>query len=176
MRAEPPAPAAGEARLAAARDDEGLPPLLGVPPSVKDTWPVAGLPFTAGPAAFDDRTAPADAAAVGTLRAAGAVLLGTTTAAPGFGCSSCTETVFAAARSPYDLTRGAGGSSGGAAASVAAGLAAGALGSDVGGSFRIPAAACGAVGPKPSRGRTRRASPPPGQWPDRWRTPPCRRT
>ncbi|MYQ97363.1 amidase family protein, partial [Streptomyces sp. SID6139] len=116
------------------------------------TWPVAGLPFTAGSAAFDDRTAPADAAVVGTLRAAGAVLLGTTTAAE-FGCSSYTETVFATARSPYDLTRGAGGSSGGAAASVAAGLAAGALGSDGGGSVRIPAAACGVVGLKPSRGR-----------------------
>ncbi|MFZ4234223.1 amidase [Streptomyces murinus] len=146
------AAAAVEARLAAARDDEGLPPLLGVPLSVKDTWPVAGLPFTAGSAAFDDRTAPADAAVVGTLRAAGAVLLGTTTAAE-FGCSSYTETVFATARSPYDLTRGAGGSSGGAAASVAAGLAAGALGSDGGGSVRIPAAACGVVGLKPSRGR-----------------------
>ncbi|WKE72416.1 amidase [Streptomyces sp. WP-1] len=146
------AAAAVEARLAAAPDDEGLPPLLGVPLSVKDTWPVEGLPFTAGSAAFDDRTAPADAAVVGTLRAAGAVLLGTTTAAE-FGCSSYTETVFATARNPYDLTRGAGGSSGGAAASVAAGLAAGALGSDGGGSVRIPAAACGVVGLKPSRGR-----------------------
>ncbi|MFE5097018.1 amidase [Streptomyces sp. NPDC056638] len=148
------AAAAVEARLAAAGDDddEGPPPLLGVPLSVKDTWPVAGLPFTAGSAAFDDRTAPADAAVVGTLRAAGAVLLGTTIAAE-FGCSAYTETVFAAARCPYDLTRGAGGSSGGAAASVAAGLAAGALGSDGGGSVRIPAAACGVVGLKPSRGR-----------------------
>ncbi|MFJ1621564.1 amidase [Streptomyces sp. NPDC088190] len=147
------AAAAIEARLAAAGDDgEGLPPLLGVPLSVKDTWPVAGLSFTAGSAAFDDRTAPADAAVVGTLRAAGAVLLGTTTAAE-FGCSAYTETVFATARCPYDLTRGAGGSSGGAAVSVAAGLAAGALGSDGGGSVRIPAAACGVVGLKPSRGR-----------------------
>ncbi|MFF8774311.1 amidase [Kitasatospora sp. NPDC015120] len=148
------AAAAVEARLAVAGDgqDGGLPPLLGVPLSVKDTWPVAGLPFTAGSAAFDDRTAPADAAVVGTLRAAGAVLLGTTTAAE-FGCSAYTETAFATARCPDDLTRGAGGSSGGAAVSVAAGLAAGALGSDGGGSVRIPAAACGVVGLKPSRGR-----------------------
>ncbi|MFJ6618126.1 amidase [Kitasatospora sp. NPDC091335] len=145
---------AAEARLATggADDGAGLPPLLGVPLSVKDTWPVAGLPFTAGSAAFDDRIAPADAAVVGELRAAGAVLLGTTTAAE-FGCSCYTETAYATARSPYDPGRGAGGSSGGAAASVAAGLAAGALGSDGGGSIRIPAAACGVVGLKPSRGR-----------------------
>ncbi|MGW1177823.1 amidase [Kitasatospora sp. NPDC002543] len=145
---------AAEARLAAAGTEDGaaLPPLLGVPLSVKDTWPVAGLPFTAGSAAFDDRIAPADAAVVGALRTAGAVLLGTTTAAE-FGCSSYTETAHATARSPYDPTRGAGGSSGGAAASVAAALAAGALGSDGGGSVRIPAAACGVVGLKPSRGR-----------------------
>ncbi|MFE4515831.1 amidase [Kitasatospora sp. NPDC056783] len=152
---------AAEARLAAAGtgaaaggagEGAGLPPLLGVPLSVKDTWPVAGLPFTAGSAAFDDRVAPTDAAAVGALRAAGGVLLGTTTAAE-FGCSAYTETAHATARSPHDPTRGAGGSSGGAAASVAAGLAAGALGSDGGGSVRIPAAACGVVGLKPSRGR-----------------------
>ncbi|MFF2119085.1 amidase [Kitasatospora sp. NPDC058184] len=153
---------AAEARLAAAGDGAGtgtgtgngagLPPLLGVPLSVKDTWPVGGLPFTAGSAAFDDRVAPQDAAVVGALRAAGGVLLGTTTAAE-FGCSAYTETVHATARSPYDPGRGAGGSSGGAAASVSAGLAAGALGSDGGGSVRIPAAACGVVGLKPSRGR-----------------------
>ncbi|MEU3566295.1 amidase [Kitasatospora sp. NPDC006786] len=151
---------AAEARLAAAGTGGGngtgdaatLPPLLGVPLSVKDTWPVRGLPFTAGSAAFDDRIAPEDAAVVGALRAAGGMLLGTTTAAE-FGCSSYTETVHATARSPYDPGRGAGGSSGGAAASVAAGLAAGALGSDGGGSVRIPAAACGVVGLKPGRGR-----------------------
>ncbi|MFF2073127.1 amidase [Kitasatospora sp. NPDC058162] len=144
---------AAEARLAVTGEDgDGLPPLLGVPLSVKDTWPVRGLPFTAGSAAFDDRVAAEDAAVVGALRAAGGVLLGTTTAAE-FGCSAYTETVHATARSPYDPGRGAGGSSGGAAASVAAGLAAGALGSDGGGSVRIPAAACGVVGLKPSRGR-----------------------
>ncbi|MFI1584620.1 amidase [Embleya sp. NPDC020630] len=145
---------AAEERLAGAGvgDDAGLPPLLGVPLSVKDTWPVAGLPVTAGSAAFDDRIAPADAAVVAALRTAGGVLLGTTTAAE-FGCSSYTETTYATARTPYDLTRGAGGSSGGAAVSVAAGPTAGALGSDGGGSIRIPAAACRVVGLKPSRGR-----------------------
>ncbi|MFJ4184461.1 amidase [Kitasatospora sp. NPDC089509] len=131
---------------------DGLPPLLGVPLSVKDTWPVRGLPFTAGSAAFDDRIAPADATVVGALRTAGAVLLGTTTAAE-FGCSSYTETAHGTARSPYGPALGAGGSSGGAAVSVAARLAAGALGSDGGGSVRIPAAGCGVVGLKPSRGR-----------------------
>ncbi|MEV7598082.1 amidase [Kitasatospora sp. NPDC089797] len=144
---------AAEALLATAgTDHDGLPPLLGVPLSVKDTWPVRGLPFTAGSAAFDDRIATADATVVGALRTAGATLLGTTTAAE-FGCSSYTETAPGAARSPYGPALGAGGSSGGAAVSVAAGLAAGALGSDGGGSIRIPAAGCGVVGLKPSRGR-----------------------
>ncbi|MFF4773426.1 amidase [Microtetraspora fusca] len=129
-----------------------LPPLHGVPVSVKDTWPVAGLRFSAGSRAFVDRVAPVDAAVVTALREAGTVILGTTNAAE-FGCSSYTETFYGAARSPYDPARGAGGSSGGAAASVAAGLAAGALGSDGGGSVRIPAASCGIVGIKPSRGR-----------------------
>lgn len=131
---------------------EDLPPLFGVPISIKDTWPVAGLRCTAGSAAFADRMAPMDAVVVQAIRRAGAIVLGKTNAAE-FGCSSYTDTVYGLARSPYDLARSAGGSSGGAAAAVSAGLGALALGSDGGGSIRIPAACCGIVGLKPTRGR-----------------------
>ncbi|MFD9890834.1 amidase [Amycolatopsis sp. NPDC059027] len=155
-----------EGALAAAREAEALvvsgtrdlPPLCGVPVSVKDTWPVKGLRYTAGSKVFADRVAEVDAAVVTQLRRAGMVVLGKTNAAE-FGCSSYTETVFGPARNPHDLTRIAGGSSGGAAASVAAGLAPAAHGSDGGGSVRIPAACCGLVGIKPTRGRV---SPAPG--------------
>ncbi|MGC0416101.1 amidase [Embleya sp. AB8] len=150
-----------ERRVAAhggAATDGPLPALHGVPLSVKDTWPVAGLRHTAGSAVFADRVATTDAAAVAALRASGAVFLGTTTAAE-FGCSSFTETHAGPAVSPYDPTRGAGGSSGGAASAVGAGLSAAALGSDGGGSLRIPAACCGVVGFKTTRGRV---SPAPG--------------
>lgn len=130
-----------------------LPPLLGVPVPIKDLTPVAGLPFTAGSAAFAGKTADTDAAVVTLLRDAGTVLLGKTNT-PEFGLPAYTESrVGPPARTPYDLTRGAGGSSGGAAAAVAAGLAAAAHGSDGGGSIRIPASCCGVVGLKPTRGR-----------------------
>lgn len=140
-----------EDRLMTSSADE-LPPLFGVPISIKDTWPVAGLRYTAGSAAFADRVATADAAVVQAIRQAGAIVLGKTNAAE-FGCSSYTETAYGSARNPYDLRRGAGGSSGGAAVAVAAGLGSLALGSDGGGSVRIPAACCGIVGLKPTRGR-----------------------
>ncbi|WP_431959820.1 amidase [Actinacidiphila sp. bgisy160] len=130
-----------------------LPPLLGVPVPVKDLTPVAGVRFTSGSAVFADRVADRDAYLVRLLRDAGTVLTGKTST-PEFGLPAYTEgAVGPPARSPYDLARGAGGSSGGAAAAVAAGLAAAAHGSDGGGSIRIPAACCGVVGLKPSRGR-----------------------
>ncbi|MFB9924743.1 amidase [Amycolatopsis halotolerans] len=155
-----------EGALATAREAEALvrsgvrdlPMLCGVPVSVKDTCLVKGLRYTAGSKVFADRVAEVDAAVVTQLRRAGMVVLGKTNAAE-FGCSSYTETAFGAARNPHDLTRTAGGSSGGAAASVAAGLAPAAHGSDGGGSVRIPAACCGLVGIKPTRGRV---SPAPG--------------
>lgn len=129
------------------------PPLLGVPVPVKDLTPVAGLPFTSGSAVFADRTARHDAALVTHLRDAGTVMLGKTNT-PEFGLPAYTESrVGPPARTPWDLSRGAGGSSGGAAASVAAGLAPAAHGSDGGGSIRIPASCCGVVGLKPTRGR-----------------------
>ena len=128
-------------------------PLLGVPCPIKDLAMVAGLPFEAGSAALAGNVAEAYEGVVVRLRRAGTVCVGKTTT-PEFGFPCYTEPdVAAPARTPWDLTRSAGGSSGGAAAAVAAGLVPIAHGGDGGGSIRIPAAACGLVGLKPSRGR-----------------------
>lgn len=130
-----------------------LPPLLGVPIPVKDLSAVAGVRFTLGSAALADRVAETDSGVARLLREAGTVLLGKTNT-PEFGLNAYTESLVGPpARTPYDLSRGAGGSSGGAAAAVAAGLAPAAHGSDGGGSLRIPASCCGLVGFKPTRGR-----------------------
>src|SRR6266571_3472968 len=95
----------------------------------------------------------ADPTALPPLAAAGAVLTGKT-ATPEFGLPCYTETAIGPpARTPWDLSRSAGGSSGGAGAAVAAGLAPAAQGSDGGGSIRIPSSVCGLFGIKPSRGR-----------------------
>jgi amidase len=130
-----------------------LPPLTGVPIPIKDLNMVAGVRMTMGSTLFQDNIADQDDYAVGALRAAGIVITGKT-ATPEFGLPCYTETkIGPPARTPWDLTRSAGGSSGGAAAAVAAGLAPAAQGSDGGGSIRIPASVCGLFGIKPTRGR-----------------------
>ena len=130
----------------------GARPLLGVPLSIKDLFDVAGARTTFGSLAHDPRPAAEDSPAVARLREAGAVFLGKTNTAE-FGQSATTETLVGPpARNPWDPGRTAGGSSGGAAASVGAGLALAALGSDGGGSIRIPAAFCGLFGLKPTHG------------------------
>ncbi|MFD6448345.1 amidase [Promicromonospora sp. NPDC060204] len=136
---------------------EGTPPpsgsLWGLPTGDKDLWNRAGVPTGFGSRAFAGLP-PAEESdeIVQVLDDAGIVSLGKT-AAPELGFPAYTEPVGAApARTPWDLGRGAGGSSGGAAAAVAAGLLPFAPGSDGGGSIRIPAAACGVVGLKPTRG------------------------
>ncbi|GGO80983.1 amidase [Wenjunlia tyrosinilytica] len=147
--------ALAEARRAQRRLREGgpLPPLLGVPLPVKDLTPVEGVRLTYGSGVFADHVADIDTRLVELLREAGTVMLGKTST-PEFGLPAYTEPGFAPpARTPYDLSRGAGGSSGGAAAAVATGLAPAAHGSDGGGSIRIPASCCGLVGLKTSRGR-----------------------
>ena len=102
---------------------------------------------------FQDNVADQDDYVVAALRGAGIVITGKT-ATPEFGLPCYTETrIGPPARTPWDLTRSAGGSSGGAAAAVAAGLAPAAQGSDGGGSIRIPSSACGLFGIKPTRGR-----------------------
>lgn len=127
--------------------------LWGLPTGDKDLWNRAGVPTGFGSRAFADLP-PAEESdeIVRILDAAGIVSLGKT-ATPELGFPAYTEPVDAPpARTPWDLTRGAGGSSGGAAAAVAAGMLPFAPGSDGGGSIRIPAAACGVVGLKPTRG------------------------
>lgn len=127
--------------------------LLGVPVPVKDLNMVKDVPFTLGSAAYDDFKGFGDDHVVTFLREAGTILLGKTNT-PEFGLPCYTENAVAPpARTPWDLTRSAGGSSGGAAAAVAAGLAPIAQGSDGGGSIRIPSSVCGLFGIKPTRGR-----------------------
>ncbi|HLV04577.1 amidase [uncultured Georgenia sp.] len=135
------------------QDREDLPPFLGVPVPVKDLTMVAGQPFEMGSAAFRGNIAPADDGVTIRLREAGTLMVGKTTT-PELGLPPYTEPdVAPPARSPWDPRRSAGGSSGGAAAAVAAGIVPAAHASDGGGSIRIPAAACGLVGLKSTRGR-----------------------
>ncbi|MGV8884158.1 MAG: amidase [Microbacteriaceae bacterium] len=127
-------------------------PLWGIPLGDKDLSRRAGVRTTFGSRLFADYVPDVSDEIVEVLDAAGGVSLGKTNA-PEFGLPSYTESLVSPpARTPWDLTRGAGGSSGGAAVAVAAGLLPVAPGSDGGGSVRIPAAACGLVGLKPSRG------------------------
>lgn len=128
-------------------------PLWGMPFADKDLVARAGVPTRYGSRAFADNVPTESDDLALALDAAGGVSLGKTSASE-FGCSSYTEPLAGPiARNPYDTTLGAGGSSGGAAVAVAAGLLPFAPGSDGGGSVRIPAAATGLVGLKPSRGR-----------------------
>lgn len=127
-------------------------PLCGVPVSVKDLYWTKGVRTTYGSLVFTDHVPTEDAVAVARLRAAGAVLVGKTNT-PEFGIFIRTTNRLAPeTRNPWDLDRSPGGSSGGAAASVAAGLTPVALGSDGGGSIRIPAALCGVMGLLPTGG------------------------
>lgn len=144
---------AAERAVVKASDPYRLPPFLGVPVPIKDLNSVNGVPMTLGSAAYRDLVGFADDNVVTRLRDAGTVLLGKTNTCE-FGLSCYTENDIAPpARTPWDLSRSAGGSSGGAAAAVAAGLAPIAQGSDGGGSIRIPSSVCGLFGIKPTRGR-----------------------
>ena len=134
-----------------------LPPFFGVPISIKDLNPVAGVPCTYGNPALLNNISNYDDGVVTRIKQAGFILLGKT-ATSELGSTPYTEpTGFPPARNPWNLEYTPGGSSGGAAAAVAAGLCAIAQGSDGGGSIRGPAACCGLVGIKPSRGRVTHA-------------------
>ena len=145
---------AREADAVVARDaSASLPPFLGVTISVKDVIDVAGLATTESCKALVDNVAAVDGPLVQRLRDAGFVVLGKTNV-PEF-CSSMTSSELnGICRNPWDTERTPAGSSGGAAAALAAGLCAIAHGTDGAGSVRVPAAFCGLVGVKPTRGFT----------------------
>jgi amidase len=144
---------AAEKAVTQAADPADLPPLTGVPIPIKDLNMVAGVRQTLGSLAYENNVPDTDDYTVVKLRDAGAVITGKTST-PEFGLPCYTETrIGPPARTPWDLSRSAGGSSGGAAAAVAAGLAPAAQGSDGGGSIRIPSSVCGLFGIKPTRGR-----------------------
>lgn len=127
-------------------------PLFGVPVSVKDLFETAGLRTTSGSRVLEHYVPDTDSVHAERLRAAGAVIVGKTNT-PEFAIFiRTTNDLMPETVNPWDTTRSCGGSSGGAAVSVAAGLTPLAVASDGGGSTRIPAALCGAVGVQPSRG------------------------
>jgi aspartyl-tRNA(Asn)/glutamyl-tRNA(Gln) amidotransferase subunit A len=137
-----------ERRLA--RGEAGA--LLGVPIAVKDLFATRAVRTTAGSRILKDWVPAHDAAAVARLREAGAIIFGKTNLHEfAYGVSTANPW-WGVARNPHDPTRSPGGSSGGSAIAVVAGLCAGALGSDTGGSIRVPASLCGCVGLKPTFG------------------------
>ncbi len=128
-------------------------PLHGIPIGIKDIIDTKGIRTTIGSSIFQDNIPAQDATVVKRLRKAGAVLIGKTNTHE-FALGVTTNNVhYGPTRNPWDLERVPGGSSGGSAAATAAHLCCAALGSDTGGSIRIPAAFCGIVGLKPTYGR-----------------------
>ena len=149
---------AGRARREAAEADRRLArgaevgPLHGLPVTVKDCLETAGMRTTCGAPELAGYVPQRDAEAVGRLRRAGAIVIGKTNLPVwASDCQSYNE-LFGTTNNPWDVSRTPGGSSGGAAAAVAAGLCALELGSDLGGSLRIPAHWCGVYALKPSYG------------------------
>ena len=146
---------ASEARAAARRleDERGDGPLYGVPVTVKDSFDVEGLPTLCGSRFRLWHRAPKDATAVSRLRQAGAIPIGKTNC-PEFLFNYETDNyITGRTNNPWDLERTSGGSSGGDSAAISALFAAGGIGSDGGGSIRVPAHFCGIAGLKPTPGR-----------------------
>jgi amidase len=141
--------AAKEADAALARGDHG--PLLGVPVVVKESFNVAGLPTTWGLPDARDWRPPEDAVLVTRLKAAGAIVVGKTNVPRTLGDWQSYNDIYGTTNNPWDLQRTPGGSSGGSAAALAAGYVSLALGSDIGGSLRVPSHFCGTFAHKPSR-------------------------
>jgi aspartyl-tRNA(Asn)/glutamyl-tRNA(Gln) amidotransferase subunit A len=134
-------------------------PLHGIPIGIKDNYLTCDMPTTAGTKAPGVDFPLVDSAASTRLRAAGAILIGKTRTHEFAWGPVCPPT-----RNPWDLSRIPGGSSGGSAAAIAGGLCVAALGSDTGGSIRIPASLCGLVGLKPTFGRVSRTGIVPHSW------------
>jgi amidase len=141
---------AREADAALARGERR--PLLGVPVTVKESFDVAGLVTSSGNPAYADNRAARDSHAVAALREAGAVVIGKTNVPLGLADLQSYNDIYGVTNNPWDLKRTPGGSSGGSAAAVAAGYVALELGSDIGGSIRIPAHFTGVYGHKPTFG------------------------
>ena len=125
-------------------------PLLGIPLTVKESYNVAGLPTTWGFPAQKDFTPPEDALSISRAKAAGGVILGKTNVPVGLGDWQSYNDIYGTTNNPYDLDRTPGGSSGGSAAALAAGYGPLSLGSDIGGSLRVPAFHCGVYAHKPT--------------------------
>ena len=141
-------------------------PLLGIPLTVKESYNVAGLPTTWGFPAQKDFMPPEDALSISRVKAAGGVILGKTNVPLGLGDWQSYNEIYGTTNNPFDLGRTPGGSSGGSAAALAAGYGPLSLGSDIGGSLRVPAFHCGVYAHKPtfalvpSRGHTPPPFPP----------------
>ena len=135
------------------RAGEARRPLEGVPFVAKDNLPTRGLRTTFGSLILEHHVPDEDALSIARLRAAGAILLGKTNTPEFAHDVNTTNRVFGTTRNPWNLRVTAGGSSGGTGAAVAAGMAPIGLGTDLGGSIRIPSAFCGTVGLRPAPGR-----------------------
>src|SRR5689334_5074188 len=142
---------ADAADAAIARGDQ-LGPLHGVPITIKDAIETAGMRTTSGAEMLAEYLPERDAVAVARLRAAGAIVFGKTNLPEFAGDAQTFNELFGTTNNPWDRERTPGGSSGGAAAAVAAGLTGMELGSDLGGSLRIPAHFCGVYTIKPTWG------------------------
>ncbi|MGO8914256.1 MAG: amidase [Bradyrhizobium sp.] len=138
-------------------------PLLGIPLTVKESYNVAGLPTTWGIPAQKDFRPPEDALAISRVKDAGGVILGKTNVPLGLGDWQSYNDIYGTTNNPYNLGRTPGGSSGGSSAALAAGYGPLSLGSDIGGSLRVPAFHCGVFAHKPTLALvpTRGHTPPP---------------
>ena len=146
-------------RATARRESWG--PLHGIPVTAKDTIEIRGVPSTGGTMGRADYLPAEDATVIRRLRGAGAIVVGVTNVPELVLAGDTDNLVYGRTNNPYDLSRTPGGSSGGEAAAIAAGLSPLGLGSDVGGSIRLPAHFCGIAGLKPTTGRV----PSTGHWP-----------
>jgi amidase len=147
-RAQAEAAAIDDARVAG----RALGPVAGVPVTIKDAIATAGVRSTGGARELRDHVPTVDAPAVATIRSAGAVVYGKTNVPRWSGDYQTTNDLFGTTNNPWDLERTPGGSSGGPAAAVAMGFTGFEIGTDIGGSIRVPSSFCGVYGHKPSFG------------------------